>query len=494
MDAQFAGGNPQKPTENEQVAGMSHDSDLQQWHRVREKIRAELGGTQFKSWIEPVVLSCVTEGIVKLCVQTNAGRDWIQRHFGDKLRSYWCELNPDIRQVDICVEGRAAKTGAVRQPQNARVTALSVSPPVPAPDMTGRTDRSEPIRTGMDATESLSLSLDSVYTFENFVVGKPNEFAYAAARRLAESEQPVFNPLFLYGGSGLGKTHLMHAIAWHIRQNQPHRRVIYLTAEKFMYRFVRALQDRNTLDFKDQFRNADVLMVDDVQFITGKEATQEEFFHTFNALVDQGRQVVVSADKGPSSLSGMDERLRSRLSSGLTADLHETTYELRLGILETKAVREGVVLPRDVAEILAQRIRTNVRELEGALTRLILQAHFSRRDITLDLVHETLHDLLRKCERKITVADIQKKVADHFQIKPSEMTSKRRSRNVARPRQVAMYLSKHLTDDSLPSIGTAFGGRDHTTVLHAIRKVDELQGQDAVFAEDVEHLTRLLKS
>ena len=493
MEAQFADGNQQKPTENKQVTAMMNDSDLQQWHRVREKIRAELGGTQFKSWIEPVVLSSVTQGIVTLCAQTNAGRDWIRRHFGDKLRAYWRELNPEIRQVDICVEGRAS-AAAVVQPQNANVNAISVSPPFPAPGTVQQTGLSEPIRTGMDATESLSLFLDCAYTFENFVVGKPNEFAYAAARRVAESGQAVFNPLFLYGGSGLGKTHLMHAIAWHIRRHQPHRQVIYLTAEKFMYRFVRALQDRNTLDFKDQFRNADVLMVDDVQFITGKDATQEEFFHTFNALVDQGRQVVVSADKGPSSLSGMEERLRSRLGSGLTVDLHETTYELRLGILENRAAREGVVLPRDVAEILARRIQTNVRVLEGALTRLIANAQLIGRDITLDLVHETLHDLLRKCDRKITVADIQKKVADHFRIKPSEMTSKRRSRNVARPRQVAMYLSKHLTDQSLPSIGTAFGGRDHTTVLHAIRKVDELQGQDALFAEDVEHLTRLLKS
>ncbi|MEN2977133.1 chromosomal replication initiator protein DnaA [Tistrella bauzanensis] len=339
-----------------------------------------------------------------------------------------------------------------------------------------------------------SAGLDPRFTFDNFVCGKPNELAHAAALRVAESETVQFNPLFLYGGVGLGKTHLMHAIAWHIRGRNPRRKVVYMSAEKFMYEFIRALRYKDTMAFKEQFRSVDVLMIDDVQFISGKDSTQEEFFHTFNALVDQNRQIVVSGDRSPSDLDGMEERLRSRLGWGMVADIHPTTYELRLGILQQKADQLGAVVPGKVLEFLAHKIASNVRELEGALNRVVAHATLVGRAITLETTQEVLQDLLRANERRLTIEDIQKRVAEHFNIRVSDMHSARRSRAIARPRQVAMYLAKQLTQSSLPEIGRKFGGRDHTTVMHAVKKVEELGSQDSSFADDIELLRRMLES
>jgi chromosomal replication initiator protein len=292
---------------------------------------------------------------------------------------------------------------------------------------------------------------------------------------------------------GLGKTHLMHAIAWHITNQNPERRVLYMSAEKFMYQFVRALRFRTSMDFKEQFRSVDVLMIDDIQFICGKDSTQEEFFHTFNALVDQNRQIVVSADKSPSDLEGMEERLRSRLGCGLVADIHPTDYELRLGILRNKAERLGAKLPDKVIEFLAHKINSNVRELEGALNRIVAQSTLVGDTITLEATQEILRDLLRANDRQITIEEIQKRVAEHFNVRLVDMHSARRARAVARPRQVAMYLSKQLTARSLPEIGRKFGGRDHTTVMHAVKKIEELRTADSSFHEDVELLRRMLE-
>jgi chromosomal replication initiator protein len=285
----------------------------------------------------------------------------------------------------------------------------------------------------------------------------------------------------------------MHAIAWHVQKSPPDRSVIYLSAEKFMYRFIRALREKNTVDFKDQFRSADVLMIDDVQFISGKDSTQEEFFHTFNSLVDQGHQIVISSDKSPSDLEGMEERLISRLNCGLVADIHATTYELRLGILQSKAENLGVKIPPKVLEFLAHKITANVRELEGGLNRVVAHAQLVGREISLEATQDVLHDLLRANERRVTIEEIQKRVAAHFNIRTSDMHSARRARSVARPRQVAMYLAKQLTARSLPEIGRKFGGRDHTTVMHAVKRVDELRELDMSFAEDVELLRRMLE-
>src|SRR5260221_9115267 len=421
----------------------------------------------------------VTDGRARIGVPTRFLRDWVAAHYADRIRALWNGENPAITIIDVFVSGAAGNALPAR-PRPRGDDGLVV-PPASA-----------------DERGDISAPLDPRFTFENFVVGKPNELAHAAARRIAEScvaakRTVPFNPLFLYGGVGLGKTHLMHAIAWHIRTQIPARKVIYLSAEKFMYQFIRALRFKSTMDFKDQFRSVDVLMIDDVQFISGKDSTQEEFFHTFNALVDQNRQIVISADKSPSDLEGMEDRMKSRLGWGMVADIHPTTYELRLGILQAKAEQLKTEIPVKVLEFLAHKITSNARELEGALHRIA--AHFTlvRRPITIETTQEVLHDLLRANDRRVTIEEIQKKVAEHFNVKLGDMHSARRARAVARPRQVAMYLAKQLTTRSLPEIGRKFGGRDHTTVMHAVRKIEELRAVDSGFSEDIDLLRRMLE-
>ena len=465
---------------------VSDDIVRAQWNRVRGRLRDEFGEATFKSWLNPLTLAEVRNGQVRICVPTRFLRDWVVTHYGDRIRSLWSKEDASINAIDIVV----LPTAGLKQANGGGVATAAAAPMVAARSVPA------PVAATPDpanANDEIGAPLDPRYTFDNFVVGKPNEFAYAAARRVAESEVVSFNPLFLYGGVGLGKTHLMHAVAWHIRERDPKRSVIYLSAEKFMYRFVRALRYQDTMAFKEQFRSVDVLMIDDVQFIAGKDATQEEFFHTFNALVDQGRQIVISADKSPSDLEGIEERLRSRMACGLVADIHATTYELRLGILHSKAEQMGVIVPQKVMEFLAHKITSNVRELEGGLNRVVAHSQLVGRAITLESTQEVLQDLLRASDRRITIEEIQKKVAEHFTIKLAEMSSARRSRQVARPRQIAMYLAKQLTSRSLPEIGRKFGGRDHTTVMHAVKKVEELRDSDQSFAEDVELLRRMLE-
>jgi chromosomal replication initiator protein len=342
----------------------------------------------------------------------------------------------------------------------------------------------------------VATALDTRFAFEHFVVGKPNEFAYACARRVAERpSSPGFNPLFLYGGVGLGKTHLMHAIGLELARREGDAiSVKYMSAEKFMYRFIAAIRSQSTMEFKEGLRGVDVLMVDDLQFLIGKDNTQEEFFHTFNALVDAGKQIVVSADKSPSDLNGIEDRLRTRLGWGMVADLHATTYELRLSILEAKAAGGRGQLPSKVLEFLAHRITSNIRELEGSLNRLFAHADLVGRPITLESAQEVLADVLKAHDRRVTIEEIQRKVAEHFSIRLTDMTSARRARAVARPRQVAMYLAKQLTSRSLPEIGRKFGNRDHTTVMHAVARVAELMEQDSEFQERVELLRGMLES
>ncbi|MGE5548836.1 MAG: chromosomal replication initiator protein DnaA [Solirubrobacterales bacterium] len=460
-----------------------------EWDRVKGRLRDEVGDAAYRSWLRPITVHDVRDGAVRLALPTRFMRDWVATHYGERIRTLWGAENPDVRSVEIVVEaGRGAEPAPVA-PASAPVSAAAPAA-APAPV---RLPAALATPYGLAEIDDLGAQLDPRFTFKNFVVGKPNEFAYAAARRVAEAEMVSFNPLFLYGGVGLGKTHLMHAVAWHIKEHTPERRVLYLSAEKFMYRFIRALRSQDTMSFKEQFRSVDVLMVDDVQFIAGKDATQEEFFHTFNALVDQGRQIIISADKSPSDLEGMEDRLRSRLNSGLVADIHATTYELRLGILQSKSEQMGAVVPPKVMEFLAHKIASNVRELEGALNRVVAHAQLVGRAITLESTQEVLHDLLKASDRRITIEEIQKRVAEHFNIKLAEMSSARRSRQVARPRQVAMYLAKQLTSRSLPEIGRKFGGRDHTTVMHAVKKVEELKAADHNFSEDVELLRRMLQ-
>ena len=449
------------------------------WARVRAKLRQEFGESVYRSWFKPLILKGVDGSKVELSAPTTFMQERIEAQYSDRIKALWMlESGGSINTLGITVLSASSSENLGRD-NNLGLKQESKLPVVSK---------------NVKEENLLVAALDSRFTFENFVVGKPNELAYAAAQRVAGSDDVNFNPLFLYGGVGLGKTHLMHSIAWEIRRRDPSRRVLYLSAEKFMYQFIRALRFKDTMAFKDQFRSVDVLMIDDVQFIGGKDSTQEEFFHTFNALVDQNRQVVVSADKSPNDLEGLEERLRSRLGWGLVADIHPTTYELRLGILQSKVEKTGVHVPIKVLEFLAHKITSNVRELEGAMNRITAHATLVGRDITLESTQEVLHDLLRAYDRRITVEEIQRQVASHYQVRMGDMHSARRSRAVARPRQIAMYLSKQLTQHSLPDIGRRFGGRDHTTVLHAVKKVDELCAVDAGFRDDVEFLRRMLET
>ena len=448
------------------------------WARVRSALRNQLGTDAFQNWIDPLVYVGSDQGVVHLAAPTSFFGNWVLRNYGDAIRALMCKDGMPVSRLEFAVA-----------PSNAAAPA-----PAPAPRPAA------PIVADFELPAS---PIDGRCTFENFVVGKPNELAHAAARRVAEGVaergQVAFNPLFLYGGVGLGKTHLMHAIAWEVKQSNHEARVLYLSAEQFMYRFVSALRQKDMQGFKEMFRSVDMLMVDDVQFISGKDSTQEEFFHTFNALVEQQKQIVISADRAPGEIDGLEDRIKSRLQWGLVVDLHPTDYELRLGILQAKAEAQlernpSVRIGHGVMEFLAHRISSNVRVLEGALNRLFAYAELVGHEIDLDMTQECLTDLLRVSERKVTIDEIIRKVADHYNLRMSDLLSARRARQVARPRQVAMYLAKTLTSRSLPDIGRRFGGRDHTTVIHAVRRIEELRATDAQIAEDVELLRRMLEA
>jgi chromosomal replication initiator protein len=454
-----------------------------QWTQVRGMLRVEVGDTAYSTWLKPLDLAHIDGDRVVIAVPTQFMRDWVAAHYADRIRGLWTSINPAVRTIALNVRPTAS-------PASGSIERFPAAPAVLRPSET-----ESPVPANETAAlEDLGARLDPRFTFETFVVGKPNEFAVAAAERIASSSKPPFNPLFLYGGVGLGKTHLMHAIAHRVKHHDTGRRVVYLSAEKFMYQFVRALRSKDTMTFKELFRSVDLLMVDDVQFISGKDSTQEEFFHTFNTLVDRGRQIVISADRSPSDLSGLEERIRSRLGWGLVADIHPTTYELRLGILQAKAEQLRVEIPPRVVEFLASRITSNVRELEGAMNRIVHQASITQKTISIDMAQEVLKDLLRANDRRVTIEEIQKAVVEHYSIRMTDMTSARRSRAVARPRQMAMYLAKHLTPRSLPEIGKKFGGRDHTTVMHAVRQIEKLTAEDRVLADDLDALRRKLQA
>ncbi len=449
------------------------------WARVRARLRQDVGDVEYRNWLRQLTLAGIEGEAVIVNLPTRFLRDWVRDHYGDRLRLLCQAEMPGVRVVELRVQSTARTESPMIEREVEAPTPLAESL-APAPLEAPRNDWLVP--------------LDPRFTFDSFVVGKPNEFAHACARRVAERPaQPGFNPLFLYGGVGLGKTHLMHSIAWSLREQDPGLSVAYMSAEKFMYRFIAALRSHNTMEFKTQLRSVHVLMVDDLQFLIGKDNTQEEFFHTFNALIDAGKQIIISADKAPNDLSGIEDRLRTRLSGGIVADLHATTYELRLSILQAKANGSGVEVPPRVQELLARKIASNVRDLEGALNRVVAHAKLFGRPITLESVPEVLSDILRAHDKRLSIDDIQRKVAEHYNIRLTEMASARRSRAVARPRQVAMYLAKQLTSRSLPEIGRRFGNRDHTTVLHAVNKITELMAGDPSFAEDVTLLRKMLE-
>ena len=441
------------------------------WPKITSELKKSLDKDTFQNWIKPIYFESHIDTSLTLSVPTRFLRDWIIKNYASVIKKAYMDQGHSIDKLAILVKEN-----------NDRI--------IPGTEVIYE-DKDDDEDTYYD---DISAPLDPKFTFDNFIVGKPNELAYAAAQRVAQSEVVSFNPLFLYGGVGLGKTHLMHAVAWNIKKRNPKKNVVYLTAEKFMYQFIKALRFKNIMSFKEQFRSVDVLMIDDVQFIIGKDNTQEEFFHTFNTLIDKKRQIIISADKSPADLDGLEDRLKSRLGWGLVADIHPLTYELRLGILQAKAEQKSLKLKQEVMEFLANKITNNVREMEGALNRLAVHASIQDSEISVDLVKDVLKDLLRTNSRKITIDEIQKKVVEQYNIKLSDMHSPRRSRSVARPRQVAMYLAKSITTRSLPEIGRKFGGRDHTTVIHAIKTIEEIMVNDPNLAEDIELLTRILQT
>ncbi|MBI1328253.1 MAG: chromosomal replication initiator protein DnaA [Alphaproteobacteria bacterium] len=463
------------------------------WQRVRAKLRFRYGEAAFNSWLKP--LECgVQEGAeMVLYAPTRFLSEWVQSHYIDGLAECWKEEITAVKSITIRTGNAPQQVRQVVTDEHERAVSNTYAPRMPSIAARPMQEEAQGANSYIQAANS---PLDARFTFDNFITGPSNALAHAAARTVAESNRatPGSNPLFLHGGVGLGKTHLMHAVAHHIRETHPERKVVYMSAEKFMYQFIRAIRNKDVVEFKTQFRSVDVLMIDDVQFICGKDSTQEEFFHTLNALIDGGRQLVISADRSPTDLDGMEERIRSRLGWGLVADINTTTYELRLGILQSKAEALQVTVPPEVLEFLSRKITSNVRELEGALNKVVAHARIMQRDINLDTTQSILSDLLRANNRIITVEDIQKTVSQHYNIRMSDMHSGRRARNVARPRQMAMYLSKKLTPHSLPEIGRKFGGRDHTTVMHAVKRMEGLMVEDKQWLDDVNLLTRLLQS
>lgn len=459
-----------------------------QWEEVCGQLKMEFGQTAFDSWLKPLSVASFDNGVMNIGAPTAFMKNWVITHYSDRIHRIWERKNPEIKKINFVVKSvSAAEESASTYVRSNDSSLLKRVPWTPTP-------QKFEIRSVNNDNDAFMSRLNPDFTFENFVVGKTNEFAYAAARKVAESKNIPFNPLFLYSGVGLGKTHLMHSIAQYIKRADPNRTVVYISAEQFLYKFVNALRYKDTDSFKEQFRTVDVLMIDDVQFLANKTKTQDEFFYTFNSLIESGKQIVLSADKSPNDLDGIENRLKSRLNSGLVADIMPADFELRLGILHKKAEQLGITLPNNVAEFLAQKISSSIRELEGSLKRIAAHSQLlPGHEISLDMTQDVLKDMLRSIDRKTTIDEIQKKVAEYFNISVKEMQSSRRARNVARPRQIAMYLAKQLTSRSLPEIGRKFD-RDHTTVMHAVRKVEELLVEDVSMTESIEALRRALEN
>jgi chromosomal replication initiator protein len=492
------------------------------WGQVREELLKAVGKNNFSAWIAPIAFDRMDGRTAMFHVPTTFFGSWVSQNYGDVIRRTLASNGVGADRVEFHVgpsepvqAGNGAGVPAAKtEPRSTELEAAVAAAPVLARSAAAhpvagavadlRAPQHDPIdkpraMPSPNRSEATGSNLNPQFTFENFVVGKPNELAQAAARRVAEGRDVTFNPLFLYGGVGLGKTHLMHAIAWELQANFPEADILYLSAEQFMYRFVRALREQDTIGFKQMFRSVDVLMVDDVQFIAGKSSTQEEFFHTFNALVEMGKQIVISGDRAPVDMEELDGRIASRLQCGLVVDIHPTDYELRLGVLQHKAERmrernPRVVIADGVLEFIARKISSNIRVLEGALTRLFALSDLVQKDITMELAQDCLADILKHTDKKVTMDEIIKKTCEYYNIRMSDLMSANRSRAIARPRQVAMFLCKKLTTRSLPEIGRKFGGRDHTTILYGVRKIEELIQVDSQIAEDAEILRRMLEA
>jgi len=441
------------------------------WKQCLTYLEDELSAQHFNTWIRP--LHAVEDGItIQLLAPNQFVMDWVKDNYSEQIQSHLNLLvKDDSPQLQIRIGGESPS--AVHHMPN-QVIPNNVS------------------RENVQVHHSSNLNPD--FNFDSFVPGKNSQLGFAAAQQIASNPGTAYNPLFIYGGVGLGKTHIMHAIGNHIKQQNPDAKVIYLHSERFVQDMVKALQLNALENFKTFYRGLDCLLIDDIQFFAGKERSQEEFFHTFNALLEGQKQVVLTCDRYPKEVNGLEERLKSRFGWGLTTHIEPPDTETRMAILMKKAQHIDIDLPQDVAFFIAKRIRSNVRELEGALRRVIANSQFTGRPITLDFAKEALKDLLLLQDKLVTMDNIQKTVAEYYKLRVAELLSKKRSRSIARPRQVAMYLSKELTNHSLPEIGDAFGGRDHTTVLHACRKIIELISENNPIKEDVSNLLKILST
>ncbi len=475
------------------------------WQQCIDLLRDELPAQQFNTWIRPLQVEADGDEL-RVYAPNRFVLDWVNEKYLSRLLELLSERSTGpAPALSLLIGSKRTAAAALpsaslarsqqqAMPQSRPVSETASTPvapvapePAPAP-APARTERTVQVEGGLKHTSYLNRT----FTFENFVEGKSNQLARAAAWQVADNPKHGYNPLFLYGGVGLGKTHLMHAVGNHLLKKNPNAKVVYLHSERFVADMVKALQLNAINEFKRFYRSVDALLIDDIQFFAKKERSQEEFFHTFNALLEGGQQVILTSDRYPKEIDGLEERLKSRFGWGLTVAVEPPELETRVAILMKKADQANVDLPHDAAFFIAQRIRSNVRELEGALKRVIAHAHFMGRDITIELIRESLKDLLALQDKLVSVDNIQRTVAEYYKIKISDLLSKRRSRSVARPRQVAMALSKELTNHSLPEIGDAFGGRDHTTVLHACRKIAELRELDADIREDYKNLLRTL--
>ncbi len=445
------------------------------WNQSLSLLQDQLNEMQFFTWIRP--LEVKEEGnTLRLIAPTSHMQDWINRKLLPQIRAAVAQVKPqNTPEVVVEVGGDYNLVAEPAPKAEARPAGEAAVVEVEKPKTAG-----------------IRHNLNPAFTFENFVEGKANQLAAAAARQVAENPGGSYNPFFIYGGVGLGKTHLMHAIGNAMLKNNPDARVVYLHSERFVADMVNALRHNKIDQFKRFYRSLDALLIDDIQFFANKEQSQEEFFHTFNTLLEGNKQVILTSDRFPKEVDGLEDRLKSRFGWGLTIQVEPPEFEMRVAILLQKAAEADVRLPEEVAFFIAKRLRGNVRDLEGALKRVIAYAQFTQQPITLELTKEALKDLLRIQEKRITLENIQKTVADYYKLPVRELLSKRRSRNVARPRQMAMALAKELTSHSLPEIGDAFGGRDHTTVLHAVRQMKKLRSEDARLEEDFNNLIKIL--
>jgi chromosomal replication initiator protein len=455
------------------------------WQKCLGLLQDEYSAQQFNTWLRPLQAHTEEQRLV-LLAPNRFVVDWVKKHFFSRIEELIKQFAGDeIKSISIEIGSKAADTSSSG---SATSTAGDKSTSIVTNDIVNKSAAPKKV------VDYKSSHLNKKFLFESFVEGNSNQLARAASMQVAERPGDAYNPLFIYGGVGLGKTHLMHAIGNEILKNNPEAKILYLHSERFVADMVKALQTNSINEFKRFYRSLNALLIDDIQFFAGKDRSQEEFFHTFNALLEGQQQIILTSDRYPKEIEGMEERLKSRFGWGLTVAVEPPELETRVAILISKAEQSNIELPYEVAFFIAKRIRSNVRELEGALRRVIANAHFTGKPITIEFVHEALRDLLALQDKLVTIENILKTVAEYYKVKVADILSKRRSRSIARPRQMAMALSKELTNHSLPEIGDHFGGRDHTTVIHACRKVKELIQDDSDFAEDYKNLMRILSS